>query len=272
MTFKDLAGAKKLKEWVAKFKIAEEKGYRSKGIFSVGLPGTGKTFFAQCLSGELNRPLVILNLAFLQAKENPIQELNNIFEYLNNTNSKQLILIDEIEKMVGTGEDPLTGRLMTILSDLYSSAGEYKKLDVLVLATANNLNSILDNQPALLRRGRFDELFFQNTPKTDEVEEYFNLYAKKYKLETALEMYGTTKLIKDIGKEYEEINPQSKNFIYTPSEIATFFKKLDFERLSGETITQELMKTTIKEIVPIIKSAQDGVKKIIAQKELFVEI
>ena len=32
------------------------------------------------------------------------------------------------------------------------------------------------------------------------------------------------------------------------------------------------MKTTIKEIVPIIKSAQDGVKKIIAQKELFVEI
>ena len=272
LSFKDLAGAKKLKEWVAKFKIAEEKGYRSKGIFSVGLPGTGKTFFAQCLSGELNRPLVILNLAFLQAKENPIQELNNIFEYLNNTNSKQLILIDEIEKMVGTGEDPLTGRLMTILSDLYSSAGEYKKLDVLVLATANNLNSILDNQPALLRRGRFDELFFQNTPKTDEVEEYFNLYAKKYKLETALEMYGTTKLIKDIGKEYEEINPQSKNFIYTPSEIATFFKKLDFERLSGETITQELMKTTIKEIVPIIKSAQDGVKKIIAQKELFVEI
>lgn len=272
LTFKDLAGAKKLKEWVAKFKIAEEKGYRSKGIFSVGLPGTGKTFFAQCLSGELNRPLVILNLAFLQAKENPIQELNNIFEYLNNTNSKQLILIDEIEKMVGTGEDPLTGRLMTILSDLYSSAGEYKKLDVLVLATANNLNSILDNQPALLRRGRFDELFFQNTPRTDEVEEYFNLYAKKYKLETALEMYGATQLIKDIEKEYEEINPQSKNFIYTPSEIATFFKKLDFERLSGETISKDIMKSSIKEIVPIIKSAQDGVKKIIAQKELFVEI
>lgn len=267
LSFKDLAGARKLKEWVSKFKIAEEKGYRSKGIFSVGLPGTGKTFFAQCLSGELARPLVILNLAFLQAKENPIQELNNIFEYLNNTNSKQIILIDEIEKMVGTGEDPLTGRLMTILSDLYSSAGEYKKLDVLILATANNLDSILKNQPALLRRGRFDELFFQNTPKIDEVEEYFNLYAKKYKLEMALDMYGVAKLIKDIGDEYEEINPQSKNFIYTPSEIATYFKRLDFERLAGETISKELMTATIKEIVPIIKSAQEGVKKIIAQKE-----
>ena len=85
-------------------------------------------------------------------------------------------------------------------------------------------------------------------------------------------MYGATQLIKDIEKEYEEINPESKNFIYTPSEIATFFKKLDFERLSGETISKDIMKSSIKEIVPIIKSAQDGVKKIIAQKELFVEI
>ena len=271
-TFKDLAGAYKLKDWVKKFKVAEEKGYRSKGIFSVGLPGTGKTFFAQCLSGELNRPLVILNLAFLQAKENPIQELNNIFEYLNNSNSKQLILIDEIEKMVGTGEDPLTGRLMTILSDLYSSASEYKKLDVLVLATANNLNSILDNQPALLRRGRFDELFFQNTPLITQVEEYFNLYAKKYDLGRAFEMYGLQKLIKKISDTYEDINPQSKNFIYTPSEIATFCKRLDFERLAGGTISNTMIENTIGEIVPIIKSAQDGVKKIIAQKELFVEI
>lgn len=272
LNFNDLAGVKKLKAWTSKFKIAEEKGYRSKGIFSVGIPGTGKTFFTQCLAGELERPLIILNLALLQAKPNPIQALNEIFEYLNETNSKQIILIDEIEKMVGTGEDPLTGRLMTILSDLYSSAGEYKKLDILVLATANNLDAILKFQPALLRRGRFDELFFQNTPLIDDVAEYFTLYAKKYKLEIVLELYDLDKLIDEISKTYEEINRQPKNFIYTPSEIATFFKRLDFERLAGVEINKELISSTINEIVPIIKSAQEGVNKIIAQKELFVEI
>ena len=272
LTFNDLAGAKKLKEWTKKFQIAEEQGYRSKGIFSVGLPGTGKTFFTQCLAGELQRPLIILNLAFLQAKPNPIQALNGIFEYLNETNSKQIILIDEIEKMVGTGEDPLTGRLMTILSDLYSSAGEYKKLDILVLATANNLDAILKYQPALLRRGRFDELFFQNTPLIDDVEEYFKLYIKKYNLSAVINLYGLEELINNISKTYESINLQAKNFIYTPSEIATFFKKLNFERMAGVEINKEVIERTILEIVPISKSAQEGISKIIAQKELFVEI
>lgn len=272
LTFKDLAGAKKLKDWVAKFKIAEEKGYRSKGIFSVGLPGTGKTFFTQCLAGELNRPLIMLNLAFLQAKENPIQALNDVFEYLDGTNSKQIILIDEIEKMVGTGEDPLTGRLMTILSDLYSPSGEYKNLDVLIVATANNLNSILDHQPALLRRGRFDELFFQNTPLISEAKEYFDLYIRKYELDFMGNLYGVEKLIKKIDEIYESINSQPKNFIYTPSEIAAFCKKLHFEKIVGTDITSELIEQNIHDIIPIIKSAQKGVNILLAQKELFVEL
>lgn len=272
LNFDDLAGAEKLKEWTRKFLIAEKKGYRSKGIFQVGLPGTGKTFFTQCLAGELNRPLVMLNLAFLQAKPNPIEALNNVFEYLNSTNSKQIILIDEIEKMIGTGEDPLTGRLMTILSDLYSPAGEYKNLDILVIATANNLNSILDHQPALLRRGRFDELFFQNTPLITEARKYFELYGKKYDLLVDFNLYGIDNLVKKISHIYETINTQSNNFIYTPAEISAFCKKLHFEKIAGSVISFELIEKNILDIIPIIKSAQKGVNILLAQKELFVEL
>ncbi len=271
-SFKDMAGAKPLKEWTKNFLIAEQKGYKSKGIFLVGIPGTGKTFFPQCLAGELNRPLIILNLAFLKAKENPIQALNDIFEYLNTTNSKQIILIDEIEKMVGTGEDPLTGRLMTILSDLNSVSSEYKNLDVLVIATANNLDSILKNQPALLRRGRFDELLFVNLPSYDDAKELFNLYIKKYKIEMIMNLYEIDLLMKDIDNEYEASNVQSRRFIYTPSEIATFVSRLAFFKMAEQEITKDVIKRNIKEIVPIAKSAQEGINKIIAQKELFVEI
>lgn len=271
-SFKDMAGAKPLKEWTKNFLVAEQKGYKSKGIFLVGIPGTGKTFFPQCLAGELERPLIILNLAFLKAKENPIQALNDIFEYLNTTNSKQIILIDEIEKMVGTGEDPLTGRLMTILSDLNSVSSEYKKLDVLVIATANNLDSILKNQPALLRRGRFDELLFVNLPSYDDAKDLFNLYIKKYKVEMIMNLYEIDLLMKDINTIYEDVNTQSRRFIYTPSEIATFISRLAFFKMAEKEITKEVIRKNIKEIVPIAKSAQEGINKIIAQKELFLEI
>jgi len=270
--FGDMAGAKALKDWTRNFLRAEKKGYKSKGLLLVGIPGTGKTFFPQCLSGEIDRPLVPLNLALLEARSNPIQAINDIFAYLNSTNSKQIILLDEIEKMVGSGESPLTGRLMTILSDLNSKSSEYKNLDVLFVATANSLDKILVNQPALLRRGRFDELLFVNNPTYEDAKELFLLYIKKNKLEMVMNLYELDILISDIDKYYADINVQSRRFIYTPSEIATFISRLAFFKMAGINLTKELIKQNIQDIIPIAKSAQEGINKIIAQKELFVEM
>lgn len=123
LSFKDLGGAKILKEWVSNLIKAEKQGYKPKGLFLVGIPGTGKTFFPNCLAGELKRPLIMLNLAQIKESAEPIATINRIFEYLDKIEQKQIILLDEVEKMVGNADDPVTGRIMTILNDINSAGG-----------------------------------------------------------------------------------------------------------------------------------------------------
>lgn len=123
LSFKDLGGAKVLKEWVTNLLKAEKQGYKPKGLFLVGIPGTGKTFFPNCLAGELGRPLIMLNLAGIKETAEPIATINRIFSHLNKVGQKSIILLDEVEKMVGNADDPVTGRIMTILNDINSGGG-----------------------------------------------------------------------------------------------------------------------------------------------------
>ena len=270
----DVGGADKLKEYVALLQKAEEQGFNPKGIFLVGIPGTGKTFFPTCLAGELNRPLIMLNLEALKESGEPINKLNQVFEFLNSQNERMILLIDEIEKMIGDADDPLTGRLMTILSALGDKGSEYKNLKILIFATANSLNAILEKQPAFLRRGRFDELFFVNLPTYDMAKNIFNMYIKKLGLEILTMLINLDELMVEIDDVYRGDNSQTNRFCYTPAEIESFLKRIAFLRLakSDEGLTKEDILGCIKLFIPIIKSAKEGINKIAAQKELFVEI
>lgn len=271
-TLNDIGGADKLKTYAKQLQEAEKQGYKSKGIFLVGIPGTGKTFFPTCLAGELKRPLIVLNLEALKETGQAINKLNEVFEFLNAQGEKVILLIDEIEKMVGNADDPLTGRLMTILSGIGDKGSEYKNLNVIVFATANNLESILENQPALIRRGRFDELFFVNLPDLDNAKKIFEMYIKKYKLETMSMLFSVEEIIAEIEREYNKYNMQPNRFCYTPSEIQSYIKKLKFLMISNQEITKQDILHNIKLFIPIIKTSQKGINKIVAQKELFVEI
>ena len=125
-TLKDVGGATALKEYVSQLTKAELKGYRAKGVFLVGIPGTGKTFFPKCFAGELDRLLIQLNLSMIMESQEPILRLNAVFEYLSERyllypDEKYVILIDEIEKMIGNVspiEKRVLGRMLTILNDL----------------------------------------------------------------------------------------------------------------------------------------------------------
>lgn len=83
-TLNDIGGATALKKYTAQLIEAEKQGYKAKGVFLVGIPGTGKTFFPKCFAGELNRMLIALNLSQIMESEDPIEKLNSIFEYLHN--------------------------------------------------------------------------------------------------------------------------------------------------------------------------------------------
>lgn len=273
LSFKDLGGAKVLKEWVTNLLKAEKQGYKPKGLFLVGIPGTGKTFFPNCLAGELNRPLIMLNLAQIKESAEPIATINRIFSHLDKVGQKTIILLDEVEKMVGNADDPVTGRIMTILNDINSGGGgEYPHLDCLVFATANSLDSIIKNQPAFLRRGRFDELFFVNLPTTETTEEIFKIYFNKYRLTFIENIISIRKIINRMSNTYKDARVDNNRFCYTHSEIQSFCYKLYFYKISGIEITTELIEDTIKQFIPLIKTGREGIQRIIGQKELFIEI
>lgn len=278
-TLDDVAGGEKLKEWAELFLVAEKKGYRAKGIFLVGVPGTGKTFFPKCFAGHTGRMLIMLNLSLIIDSAEPIRTMDKVFEYLSrryreNTNEKYVILIDEIEKMIGTGtaiERRVTGRLMTILNDMHTSAAEYA-FDGIFFATANSLNVFLDNEPALLRRGRWDELFFVNLPDEKMARDVFMLYLKKFRLESILSLWDLDDLMAEIEASYQRDNNQADKFPYTASEIETFCKRLDFIRMARGNLKKTDIEDTVKMIIPITKSAGQGIDRITAQRELFIEV
>jgi SpoVK/Ycf46/Vps4 family AAA+-type ATPase len=275
----DVGGAEALKEWTKQLQTAESKGYKAKGIFLVGVPGTGKTFFPKCFAGQTKRLLIMLNLSIIMEAEEPINKLNQVFAYLSvryeqKPHEKYIILIDEIEKMIGNNEaieKRIIGRLLTVLNDLNTSASEYK-FNAIFFATANNLNSILDHNPELLRRGRWDELFFINLPSLEQAESIFDIYFKKFKIDFIRDIYSMDNIMAEIEHQYQEFNNQSSRFPYTASEIETFCKRLSFVNMAKDNINQGDVIETVSMIIPIIKSSQEGINRITAQKELFLEI
>lgn len=216
----------------------------------------------------------------MEANE-PIKKLNSIFEFLDKKNKqnpkeKYVILIDEIEKMIGNAspkEKQMLGRLLTILNDINTPACEYS-FDAIFFATANNLNEILDNNPELLRRGRFDELFFINLPTYESAIEMFEIYIKKFSLQSYLDNLNVNieDLIMKIDNVYSQENPVDARFSYTPSEIETFCKRLDFCIKAYGKLEHNMILECIELILPITLSAKQGIQKMVAQKILFKEI
>ncbi|ELQ2098238.1 ATP-binding protein [Campylobacter jejuni] len=280
-TLKDIGGAKALKEYTNLLIKAEKNGFKAKGIFLVGIPGAGKTFFPKCFAGELDRKLILLNLSQIMESNEPIQKLNNIFEFLHkkqidSKDEKYVILIDEIEKMIGSSsvkEKQMLGRLLTILNDINTPACEYS-FNAIFFATANDLNSILKNNPEFLRRGRWDELFFINLPTHENAEEMFNIYIKKYNLKFVLEeIMNLDSIFAEIEAVYQKENPISNRFPYTPAEIENFCKRLDFcKKAKGDEFSKKDVIDSIQLIIPLVKSAKEGIEKMVAQSELFIEI
>lgn len=281
-TLDDVGGAQGLKEYANNLIIAEEFGYRAKGIFLVGIPGTGKTFFPKCFAGQLKRPLIQLNISMIMEDDEPITKLNSIFKFLHNRqidfpNAKYIILIDEIEKMIGNTapeEKRMLGRLLTVLNDMHTPAAEYH-FDALFFATANDLGVILDNNPEFLRRGRWNELFFINMPTNENAESIFKLYIKKKKLEFIFDSDEKIKnLLTEIEHQYQKFNPSPDRFPYTAAEIENFCDRLYFLKIAkGDKFDiEEDVVQCVKDIIPISKSAQKGITRMLGQKELFIEI
>ncbi|HBH80395.1 MAG TPA: AAA family ATPase, partial [Nitrospira sp.] len=139
-----------------------------RGIMFVGVPGCGKSLAAKAIAREWKLPLLKLDAGrlfdkFIGESEKNFRKAIEMAESL----SPIVLWIDEIEKamVAGGGNGEADAGLSRRLFGAFLTWLQEKTHDVFVVATANDLSSL---PPELLRKGRFDEIFFVDLPDDAE--------------------------------------------------------------------------------------------------------
>jgi hypothetical protein len=162
----DLGGLEGFKAWMAERAMAFRADARKfglpppRGVLLLGVQGCGKSLAAKVAAAQLGVPLVRLDLPrVLGAGEGAEENLARALEAAE-ANAPLALWVDEIEKAFagsGQGGDPRAARLL----GAFSTWLQERKGAVFAVATANDVARL---PPELLRRGRFDELFFVDLP------------------------------------------------------------------------------------------------------------
>ena len=184
-SLKDVGGMDILKDWLFKRQKAYEKKARDfglqepKGLLLLGVPGCGKSLTAKSIASFWNMPLLRLDIGkvyqgLVGSSEDNIRKAIATAEAV----APCVLWIDEIEKGLngvqssGSTDGGVTSRIFsTILTWM-----QEKTSPVFVVATANNINLL---PPELLRKGRFDEIFFVDLPTAQERQNIFSIHLQK---------------------------------------------------------------------------------------------
>ena len=214
-----------------------------RGLLLLGVQGCGKSLCAKAIAREWRFPLLRLDLAAAfghpeQSPELAIREATAVAESL----APVVLWIDEIEKgFAASSADPAAhrvfGAFLTWLAE--------ERAPVFVAATANDVTQL---PPELLRRGRFDELFFVDLPSPGERAEILAIHLtlrgrdpKQFPLEELAEQAGRLS-----GAELEQV---------VASGLYTAFDE-------GRDLTENDLANAIQETVPLYETYEERIKEL----------
>ena len=181
-TLANVGGLENLKRWLGQRRGTWEEQARvfglepPRGVVILGVQGCGKSMCAQAIAGEWKLPLVKFDTAaifdkYIGETEKRIQKVFEVAEEL----SPCVLWIDELEKVfAGSGSDSASADagVSSRLLAAFLSWMQERKAPVFVAATCNNVSAL---PPELIRKGRFDELFFVDLPNQAERKQIFAL-------------------------------------------------------------------------------------------------
>ncbi|HEY7673087.1 MAG TPA: AAA family ATPase, partial [Gammaproteobacteria bacterium] len=182
--FGDVAGFRNVKVWLkqrlAAFSEPRPAGLDApKGFLLLGVQGCGKSVAAKAAASAFGVPLLRLDFGALYNKYHGETE-RNLRESLQTAEvmAPCVLWLDEIEKGLATGEGD-SGTSQRVLGTLLTWMAE-RKSRVLLVATANDIDAL---PPELIRKGRFDEIFFVDLPTPEQRAEVLTIHMRKRSLE-----------------------------------------------------------------------------------------
>jgi len=179
----EIAGFRNVKVWLQQRRLAftdrRPAGLDApKGILLLGVQGCGKSLIAKAAAGVFGVPLLRLDFGALYNKYHGETE-RNLRESLQTSEvmSPCVLWLDEIEKGLAVGDDE-SGTSRRVLGSLLTWMAE-RKSHVLLVATANDVRAL---PPELVRKGRFDEIFFVDLPTPAQRAEILSIHLQKRSL------------------------------------------------------------------------------------------
>jgi ATP-dependent 26S proteasome regulatory subunit len=181
-TLASVGGLDNLKRWLEQRRGTWEDRARAfgleppRGVVILGVQGCGKSMCAQAIAGEWKLPLVKFDTAaifdkYVGESEKRIQKVFRVAEEL----SPCVLWIDELEKVFaggGSASGAADAGISSRLLGAFLSWMQERKAPVFVAATCNDVSVL---PPELIRKGRFDELFFVDLPNQAERKQIFTL-------------------------------------------------------------------------------------------------
>jgi ATP-dependent 26S proteasome regulatory subunit len=168
----ELGGFDNLRKWLERARAADSPDAvelnlpAPKGVMLVGVQGCGKSLAAKVIARDWSRPLVKLDVGRLFDKYVGESERNFRRAIASAEAMAPVVLwIDEIEKAMSNQGGDADGGLGRRIFGAFLTWMAEKREDVFVVATANDLSAL---PPELLRKGRFDEIFFVDLPTPEE--------------------------------------------------------------------------------------------------------
>ena len=249
----NLGGLNNLKDWLKKRKTAfsiQASNYglpTPRGLLLIGIQGTGKSLTAKAIANDWQLPLLKLDVGRLFGgivgeSESRLRQMINVAE----TISPCILWIDEIDKaFTNTESKGDSGTSNRVLATFISWLSEKKK-PVFVISTANNIDLL---PLEIIRKGRFDEIFFLDLPKTEEREEIFKIHLQEFRPDSWKSF------------DYQKLAQLSESF--SGAEIRqsiiegmyqAFYEKREF--------TTEDISLALKESIPLVKLESQQMKKL----------
>lgn len=257
----DIGGLENLKRWLGRrseiFHRLEEAKQANipapKGVLIAGMPGCGKSLTAKATAGLFQLPLLRLDIGSLLGKyvgesEHNMRRALSMAESI----SPCILWIDELEKaFVGMNSNE-GSEVSSRLFGYFLTWMQEKTGAVFVIATANNITAL---PPELLRKGRFDEVFYVGFPNATERGAIFDIYLKGTGID--LQPVHRSELI-TLSRDYAGADIQ--NAINEARESAF---------LDGKALSVAYLKSAIEKTVPLRETLRDQVGK---YEELFEKL
>lgn len=257
----DIGGLENLKHWleqrstiIRRLDEATKQGVKApKGVLIAGMPGCGKSLTAKVAASLFQLPLLRLDIGSLLGKYVGESE-HNMRRALSmaETVSPCILWVDELEKafvgMGGGNASEVTARLLGyFLTWMQEKTGA-----VFVIATANDISAL---PPELLRKGRFDEIFYVGFPNAEERESILKIHLGKSRQKVAdLDISTLVKLCRD----------------YCGADIENAVNEALANAFIGESkLTQKMLEDAIQSTIPLRETLRDQVGK---YEELFEKL